>query len=69
LRAAAPSAAEDFISSPVGSIVGILATNGLGVDSGSMGFMAAIPTITAAIFMDTSTTGVSIKAHFTFENP
>jgi hypothetical protein len=33
-----------------------------------MDFMAAIPTITAAIFMDTRTTGVPIEAHFAFES-
>ena len=62
--AAAPSAVEDFISSPAGFIVGVLASNALDVDLGRMDFMAAIPTIPAAIFMHTRTTGVPIEAHF-----
>ena len=59
---AAASAAEDFISSTVVSIAGILAAEiALDVDLDPMDFMVAIPTVMSATFMDTDTKIVPIR--------
>jgi hypothetical protein len=54
--------AKESNNSPVVSVAGILAAEvALDADSDSTGFMVAIPTVMAAIFMDTDTTTVLIR--------